>query len=285
MRSTPDGGWILNPEASFPLTIYGASKAEIKRIHSTLEAVKESGDDRPLRDLFFLFFQDRCYCKEIEDYIEASAPIYNQRFEEARNNCAEWGTAKKRRQNALLKEFHAEATRALDMHPGAVCRLENLFQEEFEDERAEAIVQVLSHTYTMASYAGQRVSQASDLAILPAVSGWEVFSVGDGNTCRLCAESPRRFPTQNQPQIPRHLGCRCSLTAVIGTDLGGPAAVSGVTVVRDRPGQSPCPACAAPISNGVAWCPHCQADLPPAWHTMPVDAVRHMLQPPPRINI
>jgi hypothetical protein len=215
MDRTPDGGWVLNPGASFILTIYRASQPQVEQIHRTLESVKDSGDDRPLRDLIPMFFRDKCYCREIENYIEVSAPVYIQRFEEAQNNCTEWSTAKKRRQNALWKEFRAQAIGALDMHPGSACRVDYLLSAEIEDDRAEAVVQLLSHTYTMAAYMAQRIVQATHPCVLPVLTGWEVSAVGDNCTCRFCEKAPKLFSKEDPPKIPRHLGCRCSLTAVL----------------------------------------------------------------------
>jgi hypothetical protein len=72
---------------------------------------------------------------------------------------------------------------------------------------------LLAHTYRMSRPIRE------DSAILNILVGYEVSTVGDGCVCRHCRQfDGKKYPVDQVPRPPFHVGCRCSLLAVMKND-------------------------------------------------------------------
>ncbi|MBI4842710.1 MAG: hypothetical protein HY809_00075 [Nitrospirae bacterium] len=118
--TTTDGGYIINPESSFPLTIYGVDEATIKELINKLDN-NES--------ITYIVSGTNLRCKEIDDYVEKFKPHYLKKIEKLKDSSKEWAGAYGKYREDLLIKFRDQAIKTLEIIPSA--DLDVLF--EYED--------------------------------------------------------------------------------------------------------------------------------------------------------
>lgn len=75
--------FILNPESTFPLTLYCATSIA-KKIKSSMEKNKDKGPSTAADAVFRILARERIKCKEVMDYINTYGPIYRQNLNRAK---------------------------------------------------------------------------------------------------------------------------------------------------------------------------------------------------------
>lgn len=75
-----------------------------------------------------------------------------------------------------------------------------------------AVADLVAHTYLMGAYSARNAASLSGNDDI--VGGWEILDAGE-TSCPSCRRAAaKKYPTGRQPQVPLHIGCRCSVTPV-----------------------------------------------------------------------
>lgn len=127
ITATPDGGCILNPKSTFPLTVFGIDKEGAEEFKRLLEETSYSQKDAVVNVLHFIA-RANIRCKEIEDYIREFKPRYLAKVEELKRSSSQWRSASDYDRDDLLAAFREEAIESLDLRPD--CNLPDLFEGE-----------------------------------------------------------------------------------------------------------------------------------------------------------
>lgn len=72
VTATHDGGWVLNPKSTFPLTVYGIDRVTAEELKKLLDS--ESS-------ILHIVTQTKLRCKEIDDYNKEFRPQYLDEIE------------------------------------------------------------------------------------------------------------------------------------------------------------------------------------------------------------
>lgn len=128
---TFDGGWVLNPTSTFPLTIYGVDRQTAYELKSLLEGGYSLSIYTLSQAIVPIIARSNLRCKEIDDYVKTFKPQYLSRIEELKKSSIEWNTASVKDQIDLLVSFRKQAIESLDIRP--YCDLETLFECEPTD--------------------------------------------------------------------------------------------------------------------------------------------------------
>ncbi|MFH1702468.1 MAG: hypothetical protein ABIB41_03410 [Nitrospirota bacterium] len=122
---TRDGGWLLNPESTFPLTLYSIDR-------ETAEEIKRRLDTPGKEDsIVSLIDHPKFLCKEVEDYVKEFKPQYLRKIEELKRSSIKWSSASESDQEDLLISYSEQAIKSLDILP--YCNLEVLFEHDPND--------------------------------------------------------------------------------------------------------------------------------------------------------
>ncbi len=131
LKLTPEGGWILNPKSTFPLTLFGATKESAIDLKVLLdESCARSWHDL-LPKIRELLSRTNLRCGEIETYIQTQKAIYIQTIQELKESSLEWQNSLEKDRSDLLDEFRQEAIDRLRVRPQANLRV--LFEGEPRD--------------------------------------------------------------------------------------------------------------------------------------------------------
>lgn len=123
-----NNGYIINPQSTFPLTIYNVDRETAIIIKKLLDTKCFIGN---AQELVPVILKTNLRCKEIEDYINTFKPQYFRKIEELKQSSSEWQSASEKDKEDLLAYFREQAIESLDIRP--YCDLEVLFECEPED--------------------------------------------------------------------------------------------------------------------------------------------------------
>lgn len=126
-----DGGWILNPQSTFPLTIYGISQSVAEELKQTLDNVYSQGIYQAVASILPIVARYNIRCKEVDDYVKKFKPIYQQKIEEQIKAFPDWSNLSDLDKEDLLSEFKDNAITSLDIRPD--CNLKVIFDSEHLD--------------------------------------------------------------------------------------------------------------------------------------------------------
>lgn len=129
--SSSDGGWILNPESTFPLTIYGIEQSIAEELKQILDNGYSQSPYQTVQNIMPIVARYNLMCKEVDDYIIKFKPIYLQKIKEQIQASSEWSILSDLDKEDLLSEFKNNAITSLDIQPD--CNLEVLFESEHLD--------------------------------------------------------------------------------------------------------------------------------------------------------
>lgn len=127
----PDGGWLVNPKASFSLTLDSIDQKTAEEFKAGLEAMWEAGPYNQRRDLVELITTSNVKVREIEAYVRTFRPKYTDSIERLKEQSPEWSGASEKDKEDLLTEFRTKALDQLDIQPN--CDLLTLFECEPAD--------------------------------------------------------------------------------------------------------------------------------------------------------
>jgi hypothetical protein len=134
IAATVDGGWVLNPGSSFPLTLEGIERADAEQIRRVLDDTLNDGYWVQTKALVPLVARLNIRCREIDQYVRQHRPVYEREVEDLKAASPEWAAASELDRDDLLAEFRAKAITALDVVPSAVvCDLPLLLEGEPSD--------------------------------------------------------------------------------------------------------------------------------------------------------
>lgn len=126
-----DKGWILNPKATFPLTIYGVDKEIAVKIKEMLDRGLSEGLYKVTSSIVPIVARYNIRCKEIDDYVRKFKPIYLKKIEEQIKNSPEWEKGSDLDRKDLLSEFKENAIASLEIRP--YCNIGVLFEGDTLD--------------------------------------------------------------------------------------------------------------------------------------------------------
>lgn len=126
-----NGGWILNPKTSFPLTIVGVDREGATELKRMLDKTLSGGYYEVSNAITPTIAQKNLRCLEIDEYISKFKPVYLAKIDELKGGSAEWKTATEKDRQDLLTGFRNQALAVLDIRPYA--DLEVLFELEPQD--------------------------------------------------------------------------------------------------------------------------------------------------------
>lgn len=209
IQPSKSGGWILNPGSTFLLTILDVDRPKAMEIKRILD---EGYSEQTLQKLIPILMKHNTPCREVDQYVSKFKPKFFDRIEYLKSTSDDWNHADEDQKEELLEEFENTAIEALDIHSAWGCDLSVLFSwpQALPQSYYRQIATLLSHTYTMAQYATDERKQLSDLE--DSAPKIEILTARDDSTCPYCkALSRRKYSLKEYPNIPLHLGCRCTI--------------------------------------------------------------------------
>ena len=129
--SKEEGGWLINPKSTFPLTIYGINRQSAVELKTLLEQAYTSSVYDISRKISQIIARTNLRCKEIDDYIRKFKPLYFRKIEQLKQESAEWPVLSDKDREDVLVSFRKIAVDSLDVRP--YCNLEYLFEFEPQD--------------------------------------------------------------------------------------------------------------------------------------------------------
>ncbi len=129
IKQDKGGNWILNPNASFKLTLMNADESIASTIREILD--KNISDSQKKYKIYPLFAEHNIKVKEIENYKKKYQQKYLNKIEELKEKSEEWETLGKKDRDDILIEFRQSA--AKEIHELADCNLEILLEHEPKD--------------------------------------------------------------------------------------------------------------------------------------------------------
>jgi hypothetical protein len=137
-----EGGWTINPSATFPLTIYNCDKGVAEQIKGALDEHEYGGIYQAEKAIEPLIAVNSVKCKEIEGYIDEYGTKYKKAIEDLKENSEEWQNAGERDREDLLEEFKKTAIGGLYIKPY------NDFEVLFEcDTEEESVIKPMIEQY------------------------------------------------------------------------------------------------------------------------------------------
>jgi len=130
-----DGGWLLNPKATFSLTLDNTSGETAEAFKSALEEQWSSIPYNQRCDLVELITKSNIRVREIENYIADFQPEYLSSIELQKQNSSEWASASEKDRQDLMFEFRENAVAELEIQPD--CDLATLFECEPSDAKID----------------------------------------------------------------------------------------------------------------------------------------------------
>ena len=131
--ASQDGGWVINPGSTFPLTIYNIDQRTAKDFKAILDEESSLGRRDYSHRLTSIIAFSNLRCKEVDDYINKFKPQYLFELEKAKQASKEWQSASEQDQKDLLQEFQSDALCKIDVMPD-VDDLVMLFEHDPKDE-------------------------------------------------------------------------------------------------------------------------------------------------------
>lgn len=135
VTATRDGGWILNPRSTFPLTLIETTRSIALEVKSLLDGGYFSGSYSVIRAITPIIARGNLRCKEIDAYIRSQKPIYLQAIERLKESSHDWLVASQRDRDDLLAGFRKRAIASLSIRPS--CDLQTLFEYEPADAQLD----------------------------------------------------------------------------------------------------------------------------------------------------
>ncbi|MBM4274989.1 MAG: hypothetical protein FJ134_11100 [Deltaproteobacteria bacterium] len=128
---TIDGGWVINPKSTFPLTTYGLNRNQINNLKQYLDEYFSSGSRIIIDSILPIISCNGFRCKEVEDYINEYKPKYLKQVEKLKTSSKEWDSASEEEREELLDEFRSDALECIDKQP--YCDFLTLFNTDEKD--------------------------------------------------------------------------------------------------------------------------------------------------------
>lgn len=122
----PQGGWVLNPKSTFPLTVYGVDLPTAEEVKKVLDASYTAVQYEAIKSLTNFLVFSNLRCKEIDEYVLEFRPAYLKEVERLRQSSSEWSVATEKDKEDLLRGFQTKAIETLDIRPD--CYLVHLFE-------------------------------------------------------------------------------------------------------------------------------------------------------------
>lgn len=138
VTATHDGGWILNPKGTLPLTIYGIDQQTVEELKGLLDKGYTQGTYAHARTIVPIIARSNLRCKEIDDYVKKFKPQYLGKIEDLKKSSAEWTSASINDREDLLIEFRQQAIESLEIQP--YCDIETLFECEPADATIDDVL-------------------------------------------------------------------------------------------------------------------------------------------------
>jgi len=165
IKSSEDGGWIINPRSTFPLTFYGINEKEANELKMILEEGFTKGIYDILPKLIPSIASLNLKCKEIDEYVKKYKPLYLKKIEELKNASLEWPTLSDNDKEDLLFSFRKTAIDSLDVRPN--CNLEYLFEYEPSDISFDDLL-LERYGYDLMQFYISRADRLDKVYIIPA---------------------------------------------------------------------------------------------------------------------
>lgn len=112
---------VVNPQSSFPLTIYNASNAKLRKVAKLLQSDEYNKNYK----LMPLFAEHNIKCLEIENYIHKYKAIYLQRIEDEKEKSTEYQQSTEMDRLDMESEYKDKAVKGI--YEIANCDLKELF--------------------------------------------------------------------------------------------------------------------------------------------------------------
>ncbi len=165
LQLTPEGGWILDPKSTFPLTLFGATKEVVLDLKVLLdESCVRSWHDLLPKISGFLS-QANLRCREIETYIQTQKDIYFQKIKELKESSPEWQNSLENDRLDLLDEFRRVAIEHLRVRPQA--NLKVLFEGQPRDMTIDDKL-IGKYGYDVIVFFLRHVSDRGKVYVIPA---------------------------------------------------------------------------------------------------------------------
>lgn len=213
VTTTPDGWFVLNPNAPFKLHVRGLDADAVARLQRALQRGMNLIQDAEEPVLRTLARAAGFTCREIDGFQADAVPTFQTAVQQRLAESAEWaelllkGDAAVNRRRQLLGAVEEQVIR----QSGETFRYIPALLSEDAEVRRRTIVSLLCHTYVMAQRQRGHAARYEDLG--SSIRGWTYLTM-PGGCCPTCKSIPAQLPPQPRPVVPVHVACGCSVHPV-----------------------------------------------------------------------
>jgi hypothetical protein len=118
--------WTLNPNSTFPLTIYPVDASVAQLVKGILDAGYTQTATKTIGKLKPLLIEHGIRCKQVDEYISVFKPRYMRFIEQTKTDSASWAGASAGGMSNVLSAINDKAIGSLEIQPS--CDLEALFE-------------------------------------------------------------------------------------------------------------------------------------------------------------
>ena len=140
VQKLPNGDYLINPGASFELTLYNANKDKIDLF---VDALNQSINQSPynmIQNLIRILIVADIRCREIDAYVDEYQPKYEKFVKESIEKHPDWKDANERDRKDILKEVCQTALGMIYVRPDV--ELDHLFEYyPWDDPRPRKVLQ------------------------------------------------------------------------------------------------------------------------------------------------
>jgi hypothetical protein len=208
-----DGAIVLNPAAPFKLHVTGLSLELATKLQRALDKGYDLIADAEQPVLTILSKADGFRCREIDDFVERTAPVFRSNIDAKLAAIPEWASLVENGDAAAnrRRRLRAKVEQEVIAECGDTFRYLPALLADDDQERRLGLVEILCYTYVCAGLAAHHAAQRTELR--SSIRGWTFMRMSRG-CCPDCKAIPETLPRDRCPVVPQHAGCGCTVDPV-----------------------------------------------------------------------
>lgn len=117
IQKLPNGDYLINPRASFELTLYNADEEKIAKFVDVLNQNINQGNYSMIQNLIEILIVTDIRCREIDAYVDEYRPKYEKLVKELIEKDSDWKDANERDRKDILKDARQTVLSMIEVRP------------------------------------------------------------------------------------------------------------------------------------------------------------------------
>ncbi len=212
IKETQDGGWILNSDSSFPLTVYGINQKQAIDMRIILDSIFFKDSKNVEQRLERLILQTELRCKEVDEYLGEFRPQYTIARDTIREKMPHLKDTQFDEDDDDLRETAWNALLSLDKYPEPI-HPDMLF---LDPPKAVEVARLLWQTHLSGARAAKQTNELGEYGKDHIFRFWEIYAL---DACPFCRRTASKiYDLCERPRVPLHIGCKCSVLGLTRKD-------------------------------------------------------------------